>query len=65
MHAATGRVGDSRQGPPRADARLSPLAFRVLTQPFAETLIVPASVGRYTLRNQGTGPCKVVKAFVR
>jgi len=32
---------------------------------FAETLIVPASVGRYTLRNRGEGVCKVVKAFVK
>jgi mannose-6-phosphate isomerase class I len=32
---------------------------------FAETWIVPASVARYTLRNQGESECKVVKAFVK
>jgi len=32
---------------------------------FAETLIIPASIARYTLRNRGIAPCKVVKAFVR
>ncbi len=34
MHGAAGRVGDIRQGPPQADARHSPLAFRILTLPF-------------------------------
>lgn len=32
---------------------------------FAETLIIPASVAHYTLRNCGSTPCKVVKAFVK
>jgi len=31
---------------------------------FGETLVIPASVARYTLHNQGNGICKVVKAFV-
>lgn len=32
---------------------------------FAESLVVPASVGRYTLRNMGSHACKVIKAFVK
>jgi mannose-6-phosphate isomerase class I len=32
---------------------------------FGETLIIPASVPRYALHNQGEGICKVVKAFVK
>lgn len=32
---------------------------------FAETLIVPADVGSFTLRNTGSRPCKVIKAFVK
>ncbi|MDB5059983.1 MAG: hypothetical protein JWO59_3455 [Chloroflexi bacterium] len=32
---------------------------------FAETIIIPACIGRYTLRNTGTLPCKAVKAFVK
>ncbi len=36
-----------------------------VTLHFAETLIVPASVEAYTLRNLGGTPCKVVKAFVK
>jgi len=32
---------------------------------FAESIIIPASVGGYTLRNTGRKPCKVVKAFVK
>ena len=32
---------------------------------YAETIVVPASVGRYRVRRIGGGPCKVVKAFVR
>lgn len=32
---------------------------------FAESVIIPASVGRYWLRNLGGGVCKVVKAFVK
>ncbi|MFE4669770.1 hypothetical protein ACFRI7_32790 [Streptomyces sp. NPDC056716] len=32
---------------------------------FAETLTVPAAVGRYTLRAKGTAPVRVVKALVR
>lgn len=31
---------------------------------FAETLILPASIQHYTLRNTGNKPCKAVKAFV-
>jgi hypothetical protein len=32
---------------------------------FAETVIIPASVGPYSLRNTGNTPCKAVKAFVK
>jgi mannose-6-phosphate isomerase class I len=32
---------------------------------YAETLTVPAAVGRYTLRRLGTAPVRVVKALVR
>ncbi|GCE13456.1 class I mannose-6-phosphate isomerase [Tengunoibacter tsumagoiensis] len=32
---------------------------------FAESIIVPASVAEYTLRNLGEKPCKVVKAYVK
>jgi mannose-6-phosphate isomerase class I len=32
---------------------------------FAESLIIPASVGDYVLRNGTNTPCKVVKAFVK
>ncbi len=32
---------------------------------FAESMIIPASVGAYTLRNLGNMPCKVVKALVK
>ncbi|HEX6509538.1 MAG TPA: class I mannose-6-phosphate isomerase [Chloroflexota bacterium] len=32
---------------------------------FAESIVIPASVGRYTLRNTGALGCKVVKAFVK
>jgi mannose-6-phosphate isomerase class I len=32
---------------------------------YAETIVIPAAVGRYRLRRVGGGPCKVVKAFVR
>jgi len=32
---------------------------------YAETLTVPAAVGRYTLRTAGAGPVRVVKALVR
>jgi mannose-6-phosphate isomerase class I len=31
---------------------------------YAETIIVPAAVGRYRIRRVRGGPCKVVKAFV-
>ena len=31
---------------------------------YAETIIVPAAVGRYRIRRLRGGPCKVVKAFV-
>ncbi len=32
---------------------------------FAESVIIPAAVGSYTLRNTGAMPCKAVKAFVK
>ncbi len=32
---------------------------------FAESIVIPASVGAYALRNTGQAPCKVVKAFVK
>jgi mannose-6-phosphate isomerase class I len=32
---------------------------------FAESMIIPAAVGSYTLRNAGSVPCKAVKAFVK
>ncbi len=32
---------------------------------FAESIVIPANVGEYTLRNAGGVPCKVVKAFVK
>ena len=32
---------------------------------FAESIIIPAGIGRYTLRNAGAAPCKAVKAFVK
>jgi mannose-6-phosphate isomerase class I len=41
-----------------AAGRLHPLAY-------AETLVVPASVGPYTIRRVGSGPVRLVKALVR
>ena len=32
---------------------------------YAESIIIPASVGNYALRNAGEPPCKVIKAFVK
>jgi mannose-6-phosphate isomerase class I len=32
---------------------------------YAETIVIPAATGRYRLRNQAAGICKVVKAFVK
>ena len=32
---------------------------------FAESVVIPANVGSYCLRNRGSRPCKVVKAFVK
>jgi len=32
---------------------------------YAETIVIPAATGRYRLRNQARGICKVVKAFVK
>jgi mannose-6-phosphate isomerase class I len=32
---------------------------------FAESVIIPAGVGHYSLRNTGDTPCKAVKAFVK
>ena len=41
-------------------AGLEPIELR-----FAETIIIPANIGRYQLRNSTSGTCKVVKAFVK
>jgi mannose-6-phosphate isomerase class I len=38
---------------------------RVHTLSYAETIVVPAAAGAYTLTNTGAAACKVVKAFVR
>jgi len=32
---------------------------------YAETIVIPATVGAYRIRRRRGGPCKVVKAFVR
>lgn len=32
---------------------------------FAESIIIPACVGAFTVRNLGASPCKIVKAFVK
>ena len=32
---------------------------------FAESIVIPASIGAYSLRNTGHRPCKAVKAFVK
>jgi hypothetical protein len=32
---------------------------------FAESIIIPANVGRYVLHNTGGTPCKAIKAFVK
>ncbi len=32
---------------------------------YAETIVIPAATGRYRLRNQARGVCKVIKAFVK
>lgn len=40
-----------------ASGAIHPLAY-------AETIVVPASVGQYRIRRVRRGPCKVVKAFV-
>ena len=32
---------------------------------YAETIVIPAAVGRYALRRMGDGPVRVVKALVR
>ncbi len=32
---------------------------------FAESCVLPASIGRYRLKNKSTQPCKIVKAFVK
>jgi mannose-6-phosphate isomerase class I len=37
----------------------------VATLRFAETIVIPASIGPYTLRNTGDSRCRVVKAFVK
>ncbi|RYG36148.1 mannose-6-phosphate isomerase [bacterium] len=39
--------------------------FEPFTVHYAETFIVPASVGRYTIRPVGEGRCATLKAFVR
>jgi mannose-6-phosphate isomerase class I len=40
-------------------------AGRVHSLAYAETIVVPAAAGTYTLTNTGAAACKVVKAFVR
>jgi hypothetical protein len=40
-----------------ASGAIHPLAY-------AETIVIPASVGHYRIRRVRGGPCKVVKAFV-
>jgi mannose-6-phosphate isomerase class I len=40
-------------------------AGRVHSLSYAETIVVPAGAGVYTLTNTGAAACKVVKAFVR
>jgi uncharacterized protein YjlB len=32
---------------------------------FAESVIIPAGVGHYSLRNTGALPCKAVKVYVK
>ncbi|MBE3561506.1 MAG: hypothetical protein IMW89_20140 [Ktedonobacteraceae bacterium] len=32
---------------------------------FAESLVIPASIEHYQLRNLGNAPCKLVKTFVK
>jgi mannose-6-phosphate isomerase len=32
---------------------------------FAESIIIPACIATYTLRNTGAVPCKAIKAFVK
>ena len=32
---------------------------------YAETIIIPASMGEWVLVNKGAAPCKIVKAFIR
>lgn len=40
-------------------------AFAPFTVHYAETFIIPASVGRYTVRPLGDRPCATIKAYVR
>lgn len=40
-------------------------AFDSLIVHYAETFIVPAAVGRYTIRPTGPGKCATIKAYVR
>ena len=38
---------------------------REATLQFPDTIVVPASMGRYTIVNRGSRPCKIVKAMVK
>jgi len=38
---------------------------RKFTIKFTETLVVPACLGKYTIKNLGSEPCKVTKALLR
>ena len=40
-------------------------AFEPFVVHYAETFIVPASVGEYSIRPGGNQPCATIKAFVR
>jgi hypothetical protein len=55
---ASARAG--ARGPGRSGRWGSPVELR-----FAESMVIPASIGAYTLRNTGHRPCKAVKAFVK
>ena len=46
------------------ELRLQTLSGREHRLSYAETIVVPASVGAYSLARTGRSPAKVVKAFV-